>query len=381
MDPPIYLDYNATTPVDARAMEAMAPWFTERFWNASSAHASGQLASDAVDTARRQVASLLGASPGEIVFTSGATEANNLALKGTVEAAPTNRDRVVVAATEHKAVLDVADWLSEHGSDVVVVPVGRDGAIDLDTYRAAVDDRTVIASVMAANNETGVLSPLRALADIAHEVGALFHTDATQALGRIPFDVDQAGVDLASFSGHKMYGPKGVGGLHVRRNVRIAPMMHGGGHEADLRSGTLNVPGIVGLGAAADIAGSELGDDSERFRKLTGLLVSELLALSPDAVLVGDQSARLPNTVNVHFPDADAEAVMVNAPEVAVSSGSACTARVPAPSHVLLAMGVEHEAAQQCLRFSVGRPTTESEVRSAVGRVIEAVKRVRNLGG
>jgi cysteine desulfurase len=376
----VYLDYNATTPVDPAVLEAMLPWFTDRFWNASSSHAQGRRAADAVEQARASLASLLGARPREVIFTSGATEANNLALKGAVAAAPPKRRKVVVAATEHKAILDTADWLHDEGVDVNVVPVLSTGQLDVDAYRGAVDERTALVSVMTANNETGVITrDLDDLVDIAHEAGALFHTDATQAVGKTAFDVTTTGVDLASLSSHKIYGPKGVGGLYIRRGTRVAPLIHGGGHEAGLRSGTLNVPAIVGFGAAAAQCIERCAVDTEAYTALIDLLTQSLAALG-DVVVVGAGTQRLANTLMARFVGADAEAVMANAPNIAVSSGSACTSMVPAPSHVLLAMGLDHEAALECVRFSVGRPTTAREIATAVDEVALAVARVRAMG-
>lgn len=375
----VYLDYNATTPVDRAVLEAMLPWFTDRFWNASSSHVLGRRAADAVEQARASIGSLLGAKAREVVFTSGATEANNLALKGAVAAAPSNRRKVVVAATEHKAILDTANWLEDEGVEVDVVPVFGTGQLDIDAYRAAVDDRTALVSVMTANNETGVITEdLSDLADIAHEAGALFHTDATQAVGKVAWDVSTAGVDLASLSSHKIYGPKGVGALYIRRGTRVTPLIHGGGHEAGVRSGTLNVPAIVGFGTAATQCILRRGTDTEAYRALTDIL-AQSLELIGDVAVVGAGARRLPNTLMARFIGADAEAVMANAPKLAASSGSACTSMVPAPSHVLLAMGLDHEAALECIRFSVGRPTTAREIRTAVGDVALAVERVRAM--
>lgn len=375
----VYLDYNATTPVDADVLEKMLPFLGREFGNPASAHPFGRRAADAIELAREQVATLVGSRPNEVVFTSGATEANNLALKGAVEAASPLRRRVVVCATEHKSVLDVCDWLSGRGSEVVIVPVDSDGGVNLDFYEAVVDEQTALVSVMAANNETGVVSLLSQLSDWAHSRGALFHTDATQAVGRISVDLRDDQIDLASISAHKIYGPKGIGALVVRRRSPLAALIHGGGHEGGMRSGTPNVPGIVGLGAAADLAGRDYPCEADRQNLLIQGLLDAFGQRIPDFELMGVRSKRLPNTANVRFVGADAEAVMANAPWVAVSAGSACSSMVPSPSHVLLAMGLGPTEASECLRFSVGRPTTEAEIKSAVDCIAHAVERVREM--
>lgn len=375
----VYLDYNATTPVAPEVLEAMLPWFSERFWNAASSHGPGMTAAEGVDRARQQVAASVGAAPSEVVFTSGASEANNLALKGVMRMAPSSRTRVLVGATEHKAVLDAADWLGTQGLDVETIPVGESGAVDLGTLLPLLDDSVAIVSVMLANNETGVISPIADLAAAAHDVGAVFHTDATQALGRIPVDVRGLGVDLASFSAHKLYGPKGVGALVVGRRTPVEAQVHGGGHERGLRSGTLNVPGIVGFGAAAELAVGDVSAEASRQRDLVERLRSGLGARLDGVELIAAGAARLPNTVNLRFGGADAEAVMANAPGIAVSSGSACTSSIPTPSHVLRAMGMSDDAAYECIRFSAGRPTSLADIDHAVSSVAAAVERVRSL--
>jgi cysteine desulfurase len=375
----IYLDYNATTPLGEQVLEDMLPWMRERFWNASSAHSLGRMAAQATDSAREALADLVNVRPGEIVFMSGATESDNAALKGAYAAAPPDRRRVIVGATEHKAVLDAAKSLTNQGAEVVVAPVDRTGVIDKDAFRELLDGSVALVSVMIANNETGVLAPIGWLAEATHEVGAVFHTDATQVVGRLPTHFHELGVDLASFSAHKMYGPKGIGALYVSRRIQLVPLIHGGGHERGFRSGTLNVPGIVGFGSAAQLAMKVLPSEPAREAWLTEHLVSRLLDRLPDVERIGASGPKLPNTACVRFPGADAEAVMANAPEVAISSGSACTSMVPAPSHVLLAMGLRHEWALECLRFSVGRPTDEVEIDEAVQHIAMAVRRVRQL--
>lgn len=375
----IYLDYNATTPVDDRVLEAMMPWFKDRFWNAASAHAAGEAARRAVEAARAQVAGLINARPREVVFTSGATEANNLALKGTCASRPSGRDTLLVSAIEHKAVLDTAEWLAGQGMRVEVVPVRQDGVIDLIALERSMGAHVLLVSVMLANNETGAVQPLREISRLAHECGAIVHTDATQAAGKVNVDVDALDVDLLSLSAHKFYGPKGVGALYVRRGVQVEAQQHGGGHEAGLRSGTLNVPGAVGLGAAASLRAGVIDDDATRAARLVAELVAGLQELVPGTAVVGGPAERLPNTACLHFPGADAEAVMANARNVFVSSGSACTARIPEPSHVLVAMGLTAEEAYECIRFSVGRDTSREEVAVAVRDIARAVGRVRSL--
>lgn len=376
----VYLDYNATTPVAPEVLDAMLPWFAEHYGNPASAHALGRQAADAVSSARERLAARIGARPSEIVFTSGATEANNIALQGVAALAPMERNRVVTVATEHKAVLDTVNYLVQRGFSFTIVPVDRDGQVDLELLRDALGSDVAILSVMLANNETGVISPIAELAELAHECGALFHTDASQALGKITVDVWELGVDLASFSAHKMYGPKGVGAFYVRRGVAVAPLSHGGGHERGLRSGTLNTPGIVGFGAAADFVG-ELFERGEASRQehLVQRLTESLLEQVEGVEFVAASVPRLPNTINIRVKGADSEAVMANVPNVAVSSGSACTALVPVPSHVLIAMGRTEEEARECLRLSVGSPTSVADINEAVNEMVPAIKRVREL--
>ena len=379
----IYLDYNATTPTAPEVVEAMLPYFNREFGNpASGQHAPGRRAADSVDTARRQVAALVGVEADEIVFTSGASEANNLVLKGV--AAVDGRRRVVVGATEHKAILDTADWLAHAGVPVAVATVDSQGRVDpavLEEILSAGD--TSLVSIMAANNETGTLNAIDELAVLAHRYGALFHTDATQQVGKLPIGLDAAGVDFASFSAHKLYGPKGVGGLYVRRQHRrsLVPLIHGGGHERGLRSGTTNVPGVVGFGAACQLAGSDLTLEAERLKQLRDRLHARLADELGGVQLNGPAVPRLPNTLNIRIAGADAEAVIANLPDVAVATGSACTSAVPSPSHVLLAMGLDNDAAGESLRMSLGRPTTHEEIDRAAGLVARAVGRVRELTG
>ena len=378
----VYLDHHATTPVDPEVVPVMVPYFTERFGNAASRqHQVGWEAQKAVDRARAEVAALIAADAKEIVWTSGATEANNLALKGLADVVRPHRDHFVTIATEHKSVLDTCKRLERQGCRVSVLDVESDGSIDLDRLRAAVTERTAAVSVAAANNEIGVLAPLAAIAAIAHEKGALVHTDAVQAVGKVPFDVNAAGVDLASLTAHKVYGPKGAGALYVRRKnprVMISALLDGGGQERGMRSGTLNVPGIVGFGAAASLALRHMDGESVRLRQLRTQLAEGLQREVPDLVVNGPLDERLPGNLNVSFPGVDGEALLVSLCEdVAISSGAACSAAEP--SHVLKALGHSTELALASLRFGLGRWTTKEEVDFAVRRVGETVARLRGL--
>jgi len=388
----IYLDHHATTPVDARVLEAMLPFFTEKFGNAASKqHRFGWDASDAVERARKQVAALIGAGSKDVVFTSGATEANNLAIKGAAratggftrategtESSEGRRDHIVTISTEHKAVLDPIASLGRDGWRVTVVPVGRDGLVDVADVAAAISERTALVSVMAANNEIGVLQPIKELAGAAHAKGAWFHTDAVQAAGKVPFDVEELDVDLASISAHKVYGPKGVGALYVRRrgrNVSIASQIDGGGHERGMRSGTLNVPGIVGFGRAAEIAREEMASESARVGALRDRLLERLQAATDGMTVNGMMDARLPGNLNVSFDGIDGEALLLSLDDIAVSSGAACTQAEP--SHVLMALGHSKDRALASLRFGIGRGTTADEVDYAAAKVSDVVRRLR----
>lgn len=381
MDSPhsVYLDYAATTPLDPAVLEAMMPFLTEEFGNPASQHPFGRRASDAVQEARSEIATLVGADPQEIVFTSGATESINLALKGVMASAPPERRHLVTAATEHKAILDTAHALERDGARVTILPVDRYGSVLMPDLEAALSNDTWLVSLMAANNETGMLGPIREAADRAHEAGALFHSDATQLVGKLPLTVDEVGVDLMSFSSHKLYGPKGIGALYVRREHQsaVAPQLHGGGHERGLRSGTINVPGCIGFGHACKIAATRLGRDAEVVRHLRTYLEDQLLSTVQGTSVNGHPDNRLPNISNVRFPGIDADSLMLGMPDVAVSSGSACTSASPTPSHVLRAMGIGYEAAGECLRFSLGRFTTRGEIDYAVGRVVDVGRLLR----
>jgi cysteine desulfurase len=379
---PVYLDHHATTPVDPDVVSVMVPWFTERFGNAASRqYRYGWEALAAVDQAREQVASLIGADAKEIVFTSGATESNNLALKGIAEAYREKGSHFVTLATEHRSVLDTLKRLEHDGYDVTYLPVKSDALADLNRVRDAVTSNTIALSVMAANNEIGVIQQLSELAALAHEKGALFHTDAVQAAGKIAFDVNRLGVDLASLTAHKLYGPKGVGALYVRRRPRrvsVTPLLDGGGHEKGVRSGTLNVPGIVGFGMAAALAARALSEESARLKRLRDRLLKGLQARLPELVVNGSLQSRLPGNLNVSFPGVDGEAMLVSlCDEIAVSSGAVCTAAEP--SHVLTALGRKTDLALATLRFGLGRWTTEEDVDFAVSRVAEMVARLRAM--
>lgn len=378
----VYLDYHATTPVDPQVLAAMLPYFGEQFGNAASRqYRLGWSAQDAVERARGEVAALIGAEAKDIVWTSGATEANNLALKGLAEAVAPGRDHFVTVATEHKSVLDTCKWIERHGGRTTVLPVDGQGSVDLDELRATVSTHTAAVSVMAANNEIGVLAPLPSISAIAHASGALLHTDAVQAVGKVPFDVNAAGVDLASLTAHKICGPKGVGAIYVRRKspkVTIAPLFEGGGHERGMRAGTLNVPGIVGFGAAATLARAGMTEESARLLRLRMRLHAGLKSRVSDIVVNGGLEDRLPGNLNVSFPGVDGEALLVSLCEdVAISSGAACTAAEP--SHVLKAIGRRTELALASLRFGLGRWTTEEEIDDAVVRVSEVVTRLRAM--
>jgi cysteine desulfurase len=379
---PIYLDFHATTPVDPRVLEAMLPYFSEHFGNpASRQHTYGWDAQKAVDAARGQVASLIGASAQEIVFTSGATESNNLAIKGAAHALRDKGDHLITVATEHKSVLDSCKRLAGEGCRVTVLGVDSQGFVDLDELRAAITDRTILISVMAANNEIGVLQPLAAIGAIAQERGVLFHTDAAQAAGKVPLDVFGMGIDLLSLTGHKYYGPKGAGALYVRRRKPKIPLscqIDGGGHENGLRSGTLNVPGIVGLGRAAEICRQEMPVESARLSAMRDRLLSGLERGLDGLRLNGPSGARrLPHNLHVSFEEVEGEALVMALGDIAVSTGSACSSGSHAPSHVLVAIGATGERAGASIRFGLGRPTTDADIDVAIDRVTAVVQSLR----
>ena len=380
---PIYLDHQATTPVDPRVLEAMLPYFTEQFGNAASRqHVFGWTADDAVETARHHVARLIGARAKEIVFTSGATEANTLALRGAVAARRDRGAHVVTLATEHKAVLDTCARLRRDGVEVTVLPVAADGRVDVARVASALRDDTVLASVMTANNEIGVLQPIGELARLCRARGVWLHTDAVQAVGHVPFDVEALGVDLASMSAHKMYGPKGVGALYVRRSPKVAlePQTVGGGQEQGLRAGTLNVPAIVGFGAAAAIAREGLAAEQPRVAALRDRLLAGLTHGLEGVAVTGPLTERLPHNLHVRFAGVDGEALMTSlADDVAVSSGAACASGSREPSHVMTALGLDVVDRWGAVRFGLGRGTSADEIDRAVACVVERVTRLRAL--
>jgi cysteine desulfurase len=374
----IYLDNNASTAPDPAVVDALTKCLRRDIGNPASHHVLGARAANRVEHARAQVAALTSCHPREVVFTSGATEADNLAVRGLWEATRNqgSRDTVLIGATEHPAVLEAGNALRRYGARVVHIPVDSHGVVDLSALRSLADERTLLISVMAANNETGTVAPLAEVMSIGRTVGAFIHSDATQFVGRLSFDFAGLALDMASLSAHKMHGPKGVGALLVRRGVPLLPLLHGGGHERALRSGTLNTPGIVGFGAAAELALARL-HEAARISQLRDRLHTALCSRLEGVSLNGHLADRLPNTVNLRFAGADAEAVMASMPQVACSTGSACSSAVPTPSHVLLAMGLDRQAADECLRFSLSRQTTEAEIDAAVEQVVSAVSYVR----
>ncbi|MCE3008019.1 MAG: IscS subfamily cysteine desulfurase [Bacteroidetes bacterium] len=382
MKTPIYLDNNATTRMDPRVLEAMLPYFTEDYGNAASRnHLFGWRAEEAVDYAREQIANLIGCTAKEIVFTSGATESNNLAIKGVFEMYARKGNHIITARTEHKAVVDTCRALERRGARVTYLNVQQDGLIDLKELEAAMTPQTALVAIMFANNETGVIQPIREMSAIAHSYGALFFTDATQAVGKIPVNVDEEGIDLMAFSGHKMYGPKGVGALYVRRKnprVKVTAQMDGGGHERGMRSGTLNVPGIVGLGKACELAQQEMQAEATRLRQLRDKLETELLKIE-ESTRNGNPTQRLPHVANISFKHVEGEGLMMGIKDLAVSSGSACTSASLEPSYVLKAMGLSDDLAHSSIRFGLGRFTTEAEIDYAIGHVREAVSKLRKM--
>jgi len=379
---PIYLDNHATTPLDPRVLEAMMPFFTSRFGNAASnSHSFGWEAAAEVEKARRQIAASIGALPQEIVFTSGATESDNLALKGVAEGCRDRGNHIITAVTEHKAVLDSCKHLEKIGCRVTYVPVGSGGLIDLDQLKDAFTDRTILVSIMAANNETGVLQPIEEIGRLCREHGVLFHSDAVQALGKLPLDVNRANLDLASLTAHKLYGPKGCGALYVRQNAaaRLVPLIDGGGHENGLRSGTLNVPGIVGFGRTCEIAQQEMPEESCRIAGLRNRLRDRLVAGLDQVTINGSMEHRLPGNLNMSFLEVDGETLLTGLNDVALSSGSACSSGKTHASYVLKALGLSDEAAGSAIRFGIGRFNTEAEIDYVAGRIIELVKNLREV--
>lgn len=378
--PLIYLDYNATTPVDKRVLETMLPYFSERFGNAASkTHAAGWTASRAVDEARQQVADLISCDAQEIIFTSGATESINLAIKGVYQAYASKGKHIITFATEHKAVLDTCEYLQTIGAEVDYLPVSQEGLPDLQLLEKSIRPDTILVSAMFANNETGVVFPIKEIADIVHAKKSIFFCDATQAVGKTMVDVNDEGIDLMCISAHKFYGPKGVGALYVRRKnprVSLIPLIHGGGHERGLRSGTLNVAGIVGLGKACAIAADEMWNDAERLSKLRTLLEQSLLDLG-NVFVNGTIRHRLAHVTNLAISGIKAERLIAQLPNIAMAMGSACTSALPEPSHVLKAMGRE-KLADSSVRFSLGKYTTEEEIKTSVQEISEAIKKLRS---
>lgn len=380
---PIYMDNHATTPVDPRVLDAMLPYFTDRFGNAASRnHPFGWAAEEAVETARNQIAKLVGASAKEIIFTSGATESDNLAIKGVAEMYREKGNHIITAVTEHKAVLDTCKRLEKHGYRVTYLPVMKDGLIDLDDLKRAIDDKTILVTIMAANNEIGVLQPIEEIGKICRERGVIFHTDAVQAIGKVPFDVNKMNVDIASITAHKIYGPKGVGALYVRRKsprVQLAAIIDGGGHERGMRSGTLNVPGIVGLGKACEICMREMPEESKKMAALRDRLKDSIMSRLDEVYVNGSMEHRLPQNLNISFAYVEGESLLMGINDVAVSSGSACTSATLEPSYVLKALGTGDDLAHSSIRFGLGRFNTEAEVDYVADKLVEVVTRLREL--
>lgn len=379
---PIYLDYQATTPCDPRVVEAMLPYFTEKFGNPHSRnHSFGWDAEEGVEKARRQVASIIGADEKEVIFTSGATESNNLALKGVAHFHKDKKNHIVTTVTEHKCILDSCRHLEMEGFKVTYLPVQQNGLIDLEQLKAAITDKTVIVSIMAVNNEIGVIQPLAEIGKICRARGVYFHTDAAQAVGKIPLDVNAMNIDMMSISGHKIYGPKGVGALYVRRKprVRLEALIHGGGQERGMRSGTLPTPLCVGLGEACAIAEREMGAEAERLKYLRDRMYNKIKEQLPEVYLNGDLEQRIPGNLNISFAYVEGEGLMMGIKDLAVSSGSACTSASLEPSYVLRALGVEEELAHTSLRLGLGRFTTEQDVDYAVEHIVQSVNRLRAM--
>jgi len=380
---PIYMDNHATTRTDPRVIEEMLPYFTENFGNAASRnHEFGWVAEQAVEQARDRIAKLIGATAKEVIFTSGATESDNLAIKGVAEMYREKGNHIITQATEHKAVLDTCKRLEKYGFRVTYLPVQKDGRIDLDDLKRAMDDKTILVTIMTANNEIGVLQPIREIGALCHERGVLFHTDAVQAVGKVPFNVIHDNVDLASISAHKFYGPKGVGALYVRRKnprVQLVAQIDGGGHERGMRSGTLNVPGIVGLGKAAAIASEEMAIEAVKLAALRDRLKDRIMGQLDEVYINGTMEHHLPGNLNISFAYVEGESLLMGINDIAVSSGSACTSATLEPSYVLKALGAGDDLAHSSIRFGIGRFNTEAEVDYVADRVVDTVKRLREL--
>jgi len=380
---PIYMDNHATTPLDPRVLEAMMPYFTATFGNAASRnHSFGWEAEKAVEHAREQVAKLIGATAKEIIFTSGATESDNLAIKGIAEMYRERGNHIITQVTEHKAVLDTCKKLEKLGYRVTYLPVGADGLIDIEDLKRAIDDKTILVSIMYANNEIGVIQPIREIGAICHEKGILFHTDAVQAVGKIPLDVQKDNVDVLSISAHKLYGPKGVGALYVRRRnprVQISEQINGGGHERGMRSGTLNVPGIVGFGAACEICQNEMEAEAKRETELREYLRNKLESALDFVHINGNMEHHLPGNLNMSFVYVEGESLLMGINDVAVSSGSACTSATLEPSYVLKALGLGDDVAHSSIRFGLGRFNSKAEVDYVANKIIDVVQKLREL--
>ena len=380
---PIFMDNHSTTPVDLRVLEAMIPYFTQKFGNAASRnHVFGWEAEKAVEASRAQIASLIHADPKELIFTSGATESNNLALKGVVEMYREKGDHIITSATEHRSILDTARKLEKGGMKVTVVPVDSYGVVHPEEIRKAITDKTILISVIMDNNEIGTINPVGEIGKIAKEKGILFHCDATQGVGKIPVNVEEMKIDLMSFTAHKIYGPKGVGALYVRRKnprVRLAPQMDGGGHERGMRSGTLNVPGIVGFAKACQICKEVMPEESARIKKLRDRLQDGIMGALDFVSLNGHPTERIPNNLNISFAYVEGESLLMGLNNIALSSGSACTTATLEPSYVLRALGVGHDLAHSSIRFGIGRFNTAGEVDEVLKRTVEAVKRLRGM--
>ena len=379
---PLYLDYQATTPTDPRVVEAMAPYWTEKFGNPHSRnHHFGWEAEDAVEIARAHVADIIGASPKEVIFTSGATESNNIAIKGVARFYGDKRNHIITCVTEHKCVLETCRYLQQDGFDITYLHVKENGLIDLNELKAAMTDKTVLVSIMAVNNEIGVIQPLKEIGEMCRANKTFFHTDAAQAVGKIPLDVDEMNIDMLSISGHKVYGPMGVGALYVRRKprVRLVPLIHGGGQERGMRSGTLPTPLVVGLGKACELAKKEMAAEAERLHDFKHRLYEGLRQRIPEIFLNGDEEHRIPGNLNISFAYVEGEGLMMGIKDLAVSSGSACTSASLEPSYVLRALGVEDELAHTSLRLGLGRFTTEEDIDYAIERISKEVNRLREL--
>src|SRR5580698_6557091 len=383
MKTPIYLDNHATTQMDPRVLDAMVPYFTEYFGNAASRnHEFGWAAEEGVEKARKQVADLIGASAREIIFTSGATESDNLAIKGVAEMYAEKGNHIITAVTEHKAVLDTCKKLEKNGFRITFLPVMGDGLIDLEMLKEAITDKTILVSIMYANNELGVIQPIREIGRICRERGVLFHTDGVQAIGKVPINVNKDNIDMMSISAHKMYGPKGVGALYVRRRnprVQITAQIDGGGHERGMRSGTLNVPGIVGLGEACELCNKEMATETVRLRNLRDRLKAKLEAGLDEVYINGSMEHRLPHSLNMSFAYVEGESLLMGINDIAVSSGSACTSATLEPSYVLKALGVGDDVAHSSIRFGIGRFNTEEEIDYTADKLIDVVNKLREL--